>query len=275
MLRSLDKIEKKKVQMNTINTLNLLNFLSPRIQEFINLAFSNGGYIAGGFANQLAKVHFDKNHDIKSYLCYGGGDVDLYFQNGNMLNQFKEATKIEFNEPDLKNTDWVENHYMQSETRKDYDPKIKIQLIKAFFRPVDEMFETFDISNACVAYHDQKLIFEDLKTWQENENSKTVHVKHWGQWTFARVAKYLVLRDYSMIHNDCKNEFVKQLGEKQVRKNQGVFDKIKNSLSIGDLLFISSLCNDRCYDKAFELITKKSNKKFYDQTYAMIHGHGK
>ena len=145
------------------------------LQEFFDVVFASGGFIAGSFAN----IHLRSNLIIMSPPP-DSGDIDIFFPNkealARVLSYLNSSTKK------------LDNVFIQT-TLNSYSFSLlgkQVQLIDKIFGTEKEVLGSFDFLNCMVAFNKNELIFEKRIPYFEGE--KILHAVR--QTTPARFFKY-------------------------------------------------------------------------------------
>lgn len=226
-----------------------------------NLLFNFGGYIAGGFALKLARLHFgfEKNDSVNDYIK--NADFDFYFQN----DQDYAASCSFFKKLSLSDKDVIFSNGSivldnKSSINVHYHGQ-KIQLLGTFNDTIENQLMGFDISNCCVAYTGRQLKILNIEKWYDNEISDTLHVKQWNSATPWRVAKYINHRGYKHLDEENKEKFINMLIQLGVRERIDVFRYSKKIISDLELLKLSAL-TPKNYDAFYkELLVRRGIKR--------------
>lgn len=180
----------------------------------IEMAFDEGGYVAGGCARWL------RNHPVVTALhrgCYvrAGGDIDLFFRDEAGWRRFVERTMRVAERGDLRarlktsKGNLAVNISIGSGGYA-YDSPPNIQAICCATAEPDEMLRGFDFVNAMVAFdRDTSWVAEE---WNDHEEAKTLGVAWWGSRAVAaRTEKYLSKYAYTSLLDLSDGRMVEQL----------------------------------------------------------------
>lgn len=214
-----------KVDVYNFDTLTLIDRLQPIIGRkshlFVHDLLNRGGYIAGGFArilmhsigakltnNGLIEETQKLNSGlIEGYLgcCYRTqkipvykNDIDVFFESQDDLDKtilvnpwhdFQHSTSL---------CDNAINVYI--------DDRTLFQIVTRFVAPVDEMLETFDIANACIAFSKDKIHIN--REWFYLENQRMLKVNKWTHtYTANRLYSWKNRHEYLTIDVGCVKQF--------------------------------------------------------------------
>ena len=200
------------------------------IADLIRLAFKHNGYIAGGFALQLAKLLKPKAGDLELHVhnvtCVNGqnhmtryfgrtydhtnnsifanassGDIDLWFPDKQSLASFESSDELK----ELLNLRYetqpktFHTKLTSTGTAKQYaiDHSIRVQVITAYLLPKIEQISRFDIYNSMCAFDGTTLTYPEHL--MDLEDRRMLHVSNWrsqnstykSSWTVNRVLKYM------------------------------------------------------------------------------------
>lgn len=220
----------------------------PYVKTFIELAFSHGGFIAGGFARQVMTPMFDPREEaedlgtvIHDYLGMGRNierknrwwkvgksDIDIFFRTAKGRDSFFAAI--------LKDASLASIPIFDSKTLacKEFDcGDVSIQVIVMCAGAVEDVLSSFDIENAMIAFDATHRYISS--NWLELENTKTFHVANWSTCSYSasRTFKWLQKRDYSQLSKETAKEFpwraIKEVEE--IKKKSDLSDYELGSLN--------------------------------------------
>lgn len=182
--------------------------LSSSAWNILEQAFNQGGYIAGGFARKLYRCldGIDNIRSVNEYLYVRGGDVDVFF-----------PSKDSCDRASFNIHGWgliANNDFAYTFTKLNGRGNLnKIQYVKHFTAPPEEMLASFDIVNAMVAltrtgiYIDDRVIeLESKKTLDLDSVDGMRTIMRVMRWTWRHELPTLTPSAVNMI-----NSFVKQI----------------------------------------------------------------
>lgn len=156
--------------------------------------FGCGGYMAGGAARRWlrmqkakqAKTALDEYSARDEWTRFRislreQGDIDFFFPDEESYFRATMALRHDFAIELVESATGAAMQFTISD--------VKYQLVKFDFAPIEQMLESFDIVNACVAYTLNTVTYSDK--WEILELRKELDVINWtSPHTICRVARY-------------------------------------------------------------------------------------
>jgi len=228
--RSEASVEKSKAEDDIIKVeFDLLEPLrdAPKwgvVTEIIESAAPYGGFLAGGFASQLARIALAPNRPRRAHLkdlestyidvekAFGPSDIDMFFDDNESLECFVYTKP--FTRPNKINI-------VESSGGEAYEFKVKVgndrnsplyvrfQLIKRWLGTPKHVVGDFDLVNAMVGYRRLKNTHTTFvhKDWKRYEDARQVHVLNWNSpMVIKRVVKYVKRKGYSGLSQETADQ---------------------------------------------------------------------
>lgn len=189
----------------------------PTLSGLLNLAFSHGGYVAGGYPRKIVSPNL--THKEKADLFYhhmNDSDVDLWFDKQESLDKFVSIVGRD-------NRFVVTNSYSNYAFNinfcgkshffnrlSDEEKYYKVQAVKCKIGSPKEVIGDFDLVNAMIGFN-KTTTWED-NTRQELENQNKLDVSNWSKPNLvSRIAKYVSEHRYSGFTTECHEKLVQWL----------------------------------------------------------------
>ena len=161
-------------------------------------ALKLNAFIAGGWSRCVVNALENRSShallsEIKRYVHASHGDIDVFFRTEQELNAFLS----ESNQP------WI--HTKNAVCL----PGNSLQAITCIVGAPEEIMESFDISNACVAITKSSIMRPH--GYDELEAMRQLHVQRWGDRTVYRVRKWFKKHDdLELLHPACNDEYIRR-----------------------------------------------------------------
>lgn len=234
----------KQLESLVIKNQDLISFFDKN--QVIQLAFNEGGWIAGGFPREIFKLEdpfgnlgankIDFEDIIQSYFSRGG-DIDFFFKEEKIVNSLRDKQPIGTSVYGGPNNFAFTTVEYQSYTSDDDTNKyfsIAVQLVnKFFYDSIEETFRGFDFYNSCYAIQkvEDKYILTYLKKAQELDQNNTIRINHVNSpYTIQRIVKYMKRKNLHKIEDESIQkvvDLVYNLGFESFDEKYN-FDQFKN-----------------------------------------------
>jgi hypothetical protein len=177
----------------------------------LQVAFSHGGYIAGGFGAILARHYLLKSTGVDSTLFgvirnHCGlprrrpdpfsmyGDIDVWFPDSTALRDCLADTRYVALSQQLKATPTPSGAAIEYIIEGD----VRVQFITRWLMPMREQIERFDIYNAMVGVTEHTITVPS--DWQTLEELSMLHVVNWMlPLTINRTFKWIRRKGYQQV----------------------------------------------------------------------------
>lgn len=233
------------------NRLKRSRLILRETNEYLNLVFDHGGYVAGGFAVLLARrflgiiddatfdacvmQHLASNHEVtwemaerSKFADAGKSDIDVFFPTKKHLHDFFNAV-TDKNLVDRKSGSWQVTSLSGKAKNVMIRGREKIQVITKYPAVMDEQISEFDIYNAAVAFNDKQLIV--LEHFEQLERVNMLHVMKWNLTTLLRICKYLRTKNYKAISPKSCAEIYELILQNSNEFNRADLDPFRNFLN--------------------------------------------
>jgi hypothetical protein len=261
------------VNVDPTTRLRSIKIFDQATHDVLKLAFSQGGWVAGGFARIITKHHLmngdsmfdaldgdDVADDVTRHLqcdipCdtkdamvkYRKGDIDLFFDHQRQLDNFWRALQA----TGLRSSCKLEGSVTGAATEVSVNNRTRLQVIERYRGPIEDQLRSFDIFNAMCAFNDKVLLYPD--GWSALEAERMLHVVNWtSPWVINRVAKWCNRHGYDRLSpktaseiGDVAIDLIERFKEKPYQPEWGGMPLTHDKIIARMKRFLPQLTNDQ------------------------------
>lgn len=245
--------------------------------RIMQLAFTCGGYVAGGAARVIltpresVSDHWEEVTLAVTRYMGKNGDIDIFFPDATSLAEFWSA----YENDGIINSAKLPKETMPTGSGIEITSQnTRIQVITRFLNPIEDQLRRFDIYNAMVAFNDKTSFIPT--GWVELERSRLLHVTNWSSiFVIHRLAKWRWKQSYLGLSPKTAGEIgsvamdiIQQLKEKPRPNPWGgtlthsdIVNKLKRflpHLTSDQLLLIATIQPIDSYEGAFGILRRRA-----------------